>query len=214
MKNMLGIVVSCIYIGIIIVSAKFFEKAGKEASRKYIHIMLSNWWIIAMAFFDNPIWASVLPFIFIIINYYSYKKDFISVMERSNQDGLGTVYYAGSLLFMTIYTFGIIKNPLIGLVSILIMGYGDGLACVIGRTVKSYEYLIGKTKKTIAGSATMLVVSFIILSVFLAYLGINLWYLKALILSIIITVIEAISIKGTDNLTVPIITSILVTFLV
>ena len=55
MNNLFGVIVSIIFIGMIIVSAKVFEKAGKEASRKYIHIMLSNWWVIAMIFFDNLI---------------------------------------------------------------------------------------------------------------------------------------------------------------
>ena len=51
MKNIIGIVLSYVFIAIIIVAAKFFEKAGKEASRKFIHIMLSNWWFLAMYFF-------------------------------------------------------------------------------------------------------------------------------------------------------------------
>ena len=45
--------VSFTYIALVIVSAKIFEKKGKEASRKFIHIMLGNWWIIAMIFFNN-----------------------------------------------------------------------------------------------------------------------------------------------------------------
>ena len=67
LKNILGLIISILFIGIVILSAKFFEKAGKEASRKYIHIMLSNYWFIAMYFFDHAVWAAILPFIFIII---------------------------------------------------------------------------------------------------------------------------------------------------
>ena len=33
MNNILGIVLSYVFVGIIIVSAKFFEKAGKEAKK-------------------------------------------------------------------------------------------------------------------------------------------------------------------------------------
>ena len=113
MKNIIGIVLSYVFIAIIIVAAKFFEKAGKEASRKFIHIMLSNWWFLAMYFFDNVIWASIVPLSFVIINYISYKKDLIKVMERDakEKDGLGTVYYALSLFLISIFTFGIIKRP-------------------------------------------------------------------------------------------------------
>lgn len=209
MENLLGLIVSYVYIGIIIISAKIFEKVGEEASRKYIHIMLSNWWFIAMYFFKNTIWACIGPISFIIINYISYKKNLISVMERSKQDGLGTVYYALSLFIMVVYTFGIIKRPEVGLCATLIMGYGDGLASVVGQSVKSFEYKIGNTKKTLAGSLTMFIISFILLAVFLYSVGSTLWILKSIIIAVIMTIVEAISIKGTDNLTVPVIATLL-----
>lgn len=212
MKNFLGIIVSFIFIAIIIATAKVFEKLGKEASRKYIHIALCNWWFIAMYFFSNPIWASIVPFIFVIVNYISYKKDLIKVMEREKNDGLGTVYYAISLFVLSILYFGVIKNPIIGLAGVLVMGYGDGFAAIIGKKVKSKKFKIGDTTKTIAGSSTMFIITFIILSIILA--STPLWYIKSLILSILITAVEAISIKGTDNLTVPILTSLLLTILI
>ena len=216
MKNIIGIILSYVFIAIIIISAKFFEKAGKEASRKYIHIMLSNWWFLAMYFFDNAIWASIGPLSFVIINYISYKKNLISVMEReeSQKDGLGTVYYALSLLLISIFTFGIIKRPEVGLCAILIMGYGDGLAAIIGRSIKSIPYKIGKTKKTLAGSATMLFISFFIIAIFLCSIQSPLWMLKAVLIAISVTIIEAVSIKGTDNLTVPIFACLLLTTMI
>ena len=216
MNNILGIVLSYVFVGIIIVSAKFFEKAGKEASRKFIHIMLANWWFLAMYFFDNVIYASIVPLTFVAINYLSYKKNLISVMERDEdkKDGLGTVYYALSLFIIAIFTFGIIKRPEIGLCSILIMGYGDGLAAIIGKSVKSLPYKIGKIKKTIAGSSTMLFISFIIAAIFLASVSADLWMLKSILLAISVTVLEAVSIKGTDNITVPVFACLLLTVMV
>lgn len=216
MKNIIGIVVSIIYIAIIIISAKFFEKKSKEASRKYIHIMLSNWWFIAMFFFNNVIYASILPFLFIIINYLSYKKGIISVMERNEEekDGLGTVYYAISLFIISIFTFGIIKRPEIGLCSILIMGYGDGFAAIIGRSVKSLKYKIGESEKSVAGSATMLFITFLIVAIFLCNINSQLWLLKSILTAIFIMIVEAVSIKGTDNITVPIVSCILLTTII
>ncbi len=204
MKNLAGIILSYLFIAVIIVAAKFFEKAGKEASRKFIHIMLANWWFIAMYFFKNAIWASIVPLSFVIINYISYKKDLIDVMEREKNDGLGTVYYAISLLLLSIYTFGIIRRPEIGLCAVLIMGYGDGLAAIIGRSIESFSYKIGNSQKTLAGSCTMFFISFLIAAVFLASIASPMWLLKAILLAISVTVIEAISVKGTDNITVPV----------
>lgn len=216
MKNIVGIILSYVFVGIIIIAAKFFEKAGKEASRKFIHIMLCNWWFLAMYFFDNAILVSIVPLSFVIINYISYKKSLISVMEREEQekDGLGTVYYALSLFLLSIFTFGIIKKPEIGLCSILIMGYGDGLAAIIGRSVKSMPYKIGKTKKTLAGSATMLFISFVITAIFLCSVNAGLWMLKSILVAISVTILEAVSIKGTDNITVPIFACLLLTTMI
>lgn len=208
MTNLWGIIFSYVYIALVILGAKMLEKRGKEASRKFIHIMLGNWWFIAMAFFDNVIWASFVPATFVVINYISYKKDIISVMERDNnkKEGLGTVYYALSLLILSIIAFGILNKPELGLVPVLIMAYGDGLAAVFGKLIKSKKIKIGDSQKSIAGSITMFVISFIILAIYLVYAGNPMWALHAVVIGGILAVLEAVSIKGLDNITVPIAT--------
>ncbi len=213
MNNLFGIIVSIIFIGMIIVSANVFEKAGKEATRKYIHIMLSNWWVIAMIFFDNMIWAAFVPALFVVINYLSYKKGIIKVMERDskdkNKESLGTVYYALSLFILALITFGPLDEPAIGLCGIFVMGYGDGLAAVIGQAVKSKEFKIRGNTKSVAGSLAMFLVTLVIISAFLMYTGAEYILIKSILVAILMTIIEAISIKGTDNITVPLVTSLL-----
>lgn len=201
-----GIVVSYLYIGIIIVGAKQFEKRGKEASRKFIHIMLGNWWFIAMYFFTN-VWSAVfVPITFVIINYVSYKRDLIKVMERDEQDGLGTVYYAIALLILAIISFGVYQKPILGLIPTLVMAYGDGFAAVIGKMVKSKTYHIGETTKSIAGSITMFIISMILIATYFLYQGTPLGQTIPItfIMSFAVTVIEAVSTKGIDNISVPI----------
>ena len=210
MNNLFGIVVSIIYIGVVIASAKAFEKAGKEASRKFIHIMLSNWWIIAMIFFKDALVASILPALFIVINYLSYKKGIISVMERDegeeNKESMGTVFYAVSLFILTLITFGPLKNPIVGLCGIFVMGYGDGFAAVIG-TFKGTKYTpIGKNLKSKEGTFTMLVATFSVITLILGIcteISILEVILYATVLSIVATLFELFTPHGLDNLTVP-----------
>lgn len=205
--NWLGIIISYLYIGIIIAGAKLFEKRGEEASRKFIHIMLGNWWFIAMYFFTNVWFAIFVPITFVIINYVSYKQDLIKVMERKNQDGLGTVYYAISLFILAIVSFGIYQKPILGLIPNLIMAYGDGFAAVVGKCIKSKTYKVGETKKSIAGSITMFMISLIFITIFLkTQYTFELWQtvLIGIIMSGIVTIIEAISVKGIDNISVPV----------
>ena len=191
MNNWIGILVSYIYIALVIMGAKIFEKKGKEASRKFIHIMLGNWWFIAMYYFTNVWFAAFVPATFIIINYMSYKKDIIKVMERDQQDGLGTVYYAISLFILVIVSFGIYKMP------------------SLGRLIKSKKYKLSDSKKSVAGSITMFIISTILIGGYLAFWhptefwATTHWPLVSALIGFAITAIEAVSVKGTDNATVP-----------
>lgn len=207
--NWLGILVSYLYIALIIIGAKLFEKMGKEASRKFIHIMLGNWWFIAMYFFTNVWFAAFVPATFVIINYISYKKDIIKVMEREQQDGFGTVYYAISLLMLSIVSFGVYNQPSLGLVPTLVMAYGDGFAAIFGKLIKSKKYKLGDTKKSFAGSAAMFLISTFIIGGYLAFYHSAFWAtphwpVVTCLMAFAITALEAISGKGTDNITVPI----------
>ena len=208
--NILGLVVSYLYIALVIIGAKPFEKKSKEASRKFIHIMLGNWWIIAMYFFTN-VWVAIIgPLTFVVINYLSYKKNLIKVMERDEQDGLGTVYYAVALLILSIVCFGIFKQPALGLVPTLVMAYGDGLAAVIGKKIKSKKYKLGETKKSFAGSLTMFIISTLLIGGHLWFTHSSLfwqsthWPVVACLTGFAITALEAVSGKGWDNITVPV----------
>ena len=209
MNNFIGILVSYVYIALVIIGAKIFKKKGKEASRKFIHIMLGNWCFIAMYYFTNVWFAAFVPATFVIINYISYKKDLIKVMERDVQDGLGTVYYAISLLILVIVSFGVYKEPSLGLIPNLVMAYGDGLAGLLGRMIKSKRYKLSDTKKSVAGSITMFVISTLLIGGYLLYWHKEIfwstphWPLVAVLIGFAITAIEAISEKGTDNITVP-----------
>lgn len=210
MNNVIGLIVASIYILVIFLTSKLFEKKGKEVTRKYIHIMLSNIWFISMAFFDNYIIAAILPMLFVIINSLSYKFNLIKIMEREDKkEGIGTVYYAISLTVLSLVTF-YINKPILALPGILIMGYGDGLAAVIGQKVKSKSFNILGSTKSIAGSATMLIVSLIISILIFSFIGIEYLILKAFLIAIIATILEAISVKGLDNITVPLIITVIV----
>ncbi|WP_303869881.1 diacylglycerol/polyprenol kinase family protein [Acetobacterium wieringae] len=207
-NNILGIVVSFIYVFGVIFLAKFLERFGKEASRKAVHILVCNWWLLAMGFFDHPLWAAVVPACFVVLNYLSYRFQIFSSMERGAGKGdLGTVYYAISLLILALITFGPLNNPVVGGVGILIMGYGDGLAAVVGTRWPKRPYQIFGSEKTLSGSLTMLGASFLVTTLLLAATGQPLVLIPAIILAVLATVLEAATPLGLDNLTVPLVSA-------
>lgn len=216
--NIWGLVLSYVLVFLIIgisTALQKFKVVGDEGARKFIHIGVSNWWILAWIFFkgNNALWYAIVPPItFILLNYYSYKTNLIKSMERSGNGNLGTVYFPISLLILVIFTFGIINRPEIGAVGILVLGYGDGLAAVIGKAYGKKKLI---NNKSLEGSLTMLLASLLVAVIVLLVSGVPLWttMLIAIIVSVLSTAIELYTPKGLDNLTVPLFTSLFVYFL-
>lgn len=204
---MVGILISIIFVFLIIGVSSLMKKLNilsNEGSRKFIHIGVSNWWIIAMIFFDNNISAAIVPGLFVIINYISYKKQIFSAMERDgSQKDLGTVYYALSLLILSLITFKNKELSYIGALGILIMGYGDGFAAIIGKNFGKHKFKILNNDKSIEGSLTMFIFSFMVSIIILHIFNPVNVLLFSFILAFLSTILELLSPLGLDNLTVP-----------
>jgi phytol kinase len=207
----LGLVFSYILVFIIIGISTFLQKKnilGDEGARKFIHIGVSNWWILAMIFFtgEDALWYAIVPPItFIGLNYLSYRQNIFKAMERGGSGNLGTVYFPISLLILVIVSFGILNQPYIGGLGILILGYGDGFAAVIGKKFGRHKLLLGKS---VEGSLAMFVASFVVSMILLSIEGVSLWLPIAFIIALISTAIELFTPKGLDNLSVPLLASL------
>ena len=206
-NNVYGEIITISYITFIILLSIPFYKINSEYSRKVIHIMLGNFYFIALYYFTKWYFASFFPFLFIFINYFSIKHNLIKYMQKmpnpkDKSVSYGTVYYAISLFILTTFSW-IKKNYSLGLCPFLAMAYGDGLACIFGGAFKSRYINIYDSKKSIIGSSTMFIVCFLVFGSYLNYMNINCWMIKSFILSSISTLLEAISPCGIDNLTVP-----------
>ncbi|MFA5471604.1 MAG: diacylglycerol/polyprenol kinase family protein [Acholeplasmataceae bacterium] len=212
MNNIWGLIVSYVFIFLVIGISTVLQKKNvlkDEGARKFIHIGVAHWWIIAMVFFDNVYFAIIPPITFIILNYASYKMNLIKSMERGGKGNLGTVYFPISLLILVLLTFTDVigASTYIGAIGILIMGYGDGLAAVIGKKYGKHPLAFGKSFE---GSITMFIVSFLVTFVILIRYGsLASAVLVGLGVAIAGTVIELFTPKGLDNLTVPLGTAIL-----
>lgn len=215
-NSWIGLILSFVLVFVIIGLSELFQRLkiyGPEGSRKFIHIGVSNWWFLMFYYFDNLWIALIAPFIFILLNYYSYKTNLIKSMEREGKGNLGTVYFPIALFILVIFSF-IVKDSFYGGVGILVLGYGDGLAGLIGSK-------FGKTKvyhdKTLAGLLTMFIASFVvILLLFMIYTPITgfVVYLFSFVIAITASLVELFTKKGLDNLTVPFVVTLLTYLLV
>jgi len=222
-ENIKGEVFSVTFILIVFLLAIPFYKIKPEYSRKEIHIMLGNFYFIALFYFTEWYFACFGPFVFIFVNYFSVKYQFIKLMLRHEKEkeknnfkikkDYGTVYYAISLTILTSYSWKI-KKPDFGLCPFLSMAFGDGLACIIGRSFHSPYKIIFGAKKSFAGSLTMFLITFILFFVYFWINNIKYSIFKSFFMGLCSMIMEAFSPYGTDNLTVPLGNALILSFLI
>ena len=198
-----------IYIVFIFLISKLFKNFypnNQELLRKIIHIGMGP--LIPLAKFLEIEQSTAQYFaggmsILIVINYI-YKL--FPIIEDVDRKSFGTFFYCFSLLILISLFWE--KDPLALTAGFFIMTLGDGLAGLIGKNFKSKTWKIFSQKKSLIGTTTMFVISLLVLSI-LGYtnnFNFNYYYFWIALLA---TLLEQISIIGIDNLSVPIITSII-----
>lgn len=169
-----------------------------ETSRKLIHIGVAHWFFF-VPLFDSLFVAMIAPVSFIGLNFISQRFRVVKSMERGDLSDYGTVFYAISLSGIT-YVSVVFDVYLFGLVSMLILGWGDGLAALVGRYAQGP---LLRSNKSVYGTLAM----------FSASLVVGLVLLNSVVLSMVIALVattaEVITPKGYDNITVALIPFVL-----
>ncbi len=85
------------------------------------------------------------------------------------------------------------------------MTWGDGLAALIGQRFGQHHYKVWGREKSWEGSLTMALVSYFVSSLVLLGVQGNVWqtWVVSLAVALVATGLEAFSMFGIDNLTVP-----------
>jgi phytol kinase len=210
MNDWIGLLISMTYLGVIILIASRLAHWPYEMSRTFAHIMVANWWLIASLVIQSYWAAMVAPLFFIVFNTMNAIFNWIPAINSKNRyKNLGTVYYAISVAILTHLTFMDPQLRIAGGLGILVMGYGDGLAAVIGQFFGKHTYSIFRGHKTFEGSLAMLVTVIAVSALYLQWqVGVIDWPV-VLLIAAIATETEAISPYGLDNLFVPLLTALL-----
>ena len=203
----LQIVAVGIWVSLILLSAggvSRFVKSDSEIVRKIVHIGTGNvillaWWLNIPA--SIGIAASILAGVFTLL---SYRFPLIPGINSVGRKSFGTFFYAVSIGVLVAW-FWYLKQPYYAVLGILIMAWGDGFAALIGQRFGKHKYNVLGGQKSLEGSLTMTVVSFIVTALILLSVQGNSWetWLISLVVAVVATGLEAISFLGIDNLTVP-----------
>jgi phytol kinase len=203
----LQLVVVAVWLGIILLIAGLlsrFSSKDSELIRKIVHIGTGNvilfaWWL------HIPAWIGITASILAsVVTLLSYRFPILPGINSVGRKSLGTFFYAVSIGLLIAW-FWSIQQPHYAALGILVMTWGDGLAALIGQRFGKHTYTVLGVKKSWEGSLTMVVVSYIVCS--LIFLGVqgNIWstWSVSLVVAVVATGLEAFSVYGIDNLSVP-----------
>ena len=184
---------------------KKFTEDNKEALRKIIHIGMGP--LIPIAQYLQIDQNSALTFtgIISILIFLNYSYKFFPSIEDVDRKSFGTLFYCISLFILIFFFWE--KDPYALMAGFFIMTFGDGLAGLIGKNLKSKYWIFFKQKKSLLGTATMFLTSLLVVCS-LAYIQKYNFNINLLMIAFIATTLEQFSIIGIDNLLVPLASAI------
>jgi phytol kinase len=223
----IGLVVSFGYATGLLVAGELLRRGfgvPPELTRKLIHIGAGMWIFGILALFDR--WQiGIIPFAgFIGVNALLYRYRLVKAMD-ANDSSPGTIYFALviTLLFALLWRpEGPVDRVTAAAAGIMAMTWGDALAALFGRRFGRRHYTIGGSTRTLEGSAVMFAASALAMALTLlllpgsalAPLAMPLGASRALTAALLgagaATLAEAVSPHGSDNLSVPVVATIVV----
>ena len=194
MSDWIWLIACFIYASGAVAATKALGKKGalsSEGARKVLHVAVSLTAPVLAYGIDDPCLRLIGPAAFIIIN---------AVMPHQERR-TGLVLYPLSFLILAVCMDCGIISPSSFVSGCLAMGIGDAAAAAAG--MRWGRHPLGS--KSLEGSAAMLAVSFIIFMLS----SHEPWHM-ALAIAAAAAAAEAVSPRGLDNLTVPVLSSFLV----
>lgn len=186
-----------------------FHGSG-EITRKVTHIGTGLLIFISPLFLTSKTPAVTLGVFFTLFDFLAIRFHWLKGIHGSERPTYGTTWYPLSFTLLTFFCWENQKPAL--MTAMLVLAVGDASAALIGRRFKNgHPYNLTGDTKSMEGSAGMFLVSFAVIvlsfycldrwSYFQWSSEITLW--TALAGSLMATAAEAVSVKGSDNLSIP-----------
>ena len=180
--------------------------SDSEISRKFVHIFASLFSLSFPFLIKNSSTLLILSIFFaLVISIMKFKKDKDNFLKSVVDIDRATV---GEILFpITIYLLFIFSDKYyFYFISVLVLSFSDALAAIIGKKYGVIKIPVEQDYKSLEGSITFFFITFLIIEIPLLLMT-NLTPLQciliSLIISLLITMLELISVYGTDNILVP-----------
>ena len=177
-----------------------------ESNRRFVHILIGIFVTLSPVIFTNYLLPATLAFIFILLNYFAYNSQRFKGIHSQSRITYGTIYFPIGYFFITVCFW---QYTELLIISLSILTIADPIASYVGEnTSNNNEFIIWEDKKTIKGTAAFFITSSVIIFL-LAKLLFDYSHMYLLLFTLFtavgVTTAEITSSKGSDNLSIPII---------
>ncbi|BEV35362.1 dolichol kinase [Synechococcus sp. M16CYN] len=173
----------------------------RELSRKIIHIgtgaVVPLAWLFAIPSMIAIPFAAVIT----LVTAINHQWQLIPAIEDIDRKSYGTIAYGLAITILLILFWPHRADAVC--VGVLVMALGDGLAGLIGQQLNTPRWTIFQQTKSIAGTSTMAIVSALVLFALSNFTNSYLSVPVAIAIVLTATGLEQLSIRGIDNLSVP-----------
>jgi phytol kinase len=226
--NSVLLILCYIYIiAIIVLAIKIDHRFPKNLKRKFLHIMIGNFFYI-IPFFTLTTFPANFPFFvaspFILLTLLASPSSPINLKNKfsgltditTGGHQFGLVLYAISY---TVLAFFFSAKPYVIIAGILPMAFGDAAASLVGQKMGHHQFNIF-SKKSLEGTAAMFTITLVsvtlslLLFSYLCPFSTTTLLLASLGVATLATVLESLTPKGLDNLTVPLISALVFLLLI
>ena len=187
-------------VGLALISRQLWPQQ-KELGRKVIHIGTGAVVPLAWLFEIPSVIAIPCAAVITLITAINHQWRFIAAIEEVDRNSYGTIAYGLAITILLVLFWP--DRPDAATAGVLVMALGDGLAGLIGRQLKTPQWVIFEQTKSIAGTTTMAVVSMLVLIIMSTITNQIISAPIAIAIALGATGLEQISMRGVDNLTVP-----------
>ncbi|MHB2156311.1 DUF92 domain-containing protein [Calditrichota bacterium GD2] len=174
-----------------------------EAARKFSHMGIGIFAALAPLYFSTPLLLLLLSLLFLMANWYAIKKGHLQSIHGVRRS-FGTVYFPLVYMILILIFWNIDRRFI--LLGVALFAIADALAALIGQKWgRSAVFVLVCDQKSVPGSIAMFISSFALIFLILkfGFGGERLLILQAIALAAFVTVVEALSSKGSDNFFVP-----------
>lgn len=205
-QDVIGLVVLLAGFLLFLVATEWITRKftwSPEICRKTVHIgagvacLFFPWWL------NSPLTVLILALVMSSFLIAGQKLGLLSCLTRVNRRSRGSEYYPLAIFI----AFALTKEtPWFYVAAIFVLCWADAAAALMGTRHGRHRFLINEESKSLEGSLTFLGIAFCGIAaslVCLSPLDNSTALLSALLVALVVTGIEAISVDGRDNLFVP-----------